>query len=215
MEQNIISKITEPTDCVAAMVVAPKAGSNIWIYVDLSWLNRFIKREIHPIPHVKVALFNFTGAVFFSRLDVNSRFHQMVLEKESRKLTTFLMPFGWYYFNRLPFGISSVSENFQTCMSQILEGFPNIVCHTDDTFVFSPIKDEHDKTITVVFKRIQKAGMTLNQEKCCFRRTKIRFEKYLAWPKENTADQRNEPSYNKKGTSVELRFGLFFQLLEP
>lgn len=175
VKEKIIEPVSEPTDWVAPMVVAPKPGGRIRICVDLSQLNRHVKREMHPIPPVEETLAKLSGAVYYSKLDANSGFHQVVLAKESRKLTTFLTPFGRYLFNRLPFGISSAPEHFQARMSQILEGCTNVVCHMDDIVVFGSTEKEHDRTLATVLQKIHSAGMTLNKEKCCFRAKNIRF----------------------------------------
>lgn len=46
VSQEIIAPVTEPTEWCAPIMVAPKKGTDrIWMYVDLSKLNRFIRRE--------------------------------------------------------------------------------------------------------------------------------------------------------------------------
>jgi len=71
-----------------------------------------------------------------SKLDANSGFWQIPLAKESRKLTTFIMPFGCYCFNKLPFGVSSAPEHFQKRMSTILDGLASVLCFMDDLLIF-------------------------------------------------------------------------------
>ena len=49
MENNeVISKVNEPTEWCSGMVVVPKADSKIQICVDLSKLNESVIRERHP-----------------------------------------------------------------------------------------------------------------------------------------------------------------------
>ena len=51
MEQmQIISKVDEPTEWCAGMVVVPKANDKVRICVDLTRLNENILREFHPLP---------------------------------------------------------------------------------------------------------------------------------------------------------------------
>ena len=52
----------------------------------------------------------------FSKIDANSGFWQIPLDKKSALLTTFITPFGRYHFNRLSFGITSAPEHFQRRM---------------------------------------------------------------------------------------------------
>ena len=60
-------------------------------------------------------------------------------------------------------------------MSNILKGINGVVCQMDDVLVFSSTKEEHDARLTDVLKRIAKAGVTLNRDKCLFGQEKINF----------------------------------------
>ena len=122
MEQmGVISKVDEPTEWCAAMVVVPKPNGKVRICVHLTKLNESVKRENHPLPSVEESLAKLAGAKFFTKLDANSGFWQINLSEESHRLTTFITPFGRFYFNRLPFGISSAPEYFQKRMSETME----------------------------------------------------------------------------------------------
>ena len=110
MEQ--ISKVDEPIEWCAGMVVAPKANGKVRICVDLTKLNESFLREYHPLPSVDHTLAQLAGATIFSKLDANSGFWLIGLSPESAKLTTFITPFGRFCFNRLPFGTSSAPEHF-------------------------------------------------------------------------------------------------------
>ena len=53
MEQmQIISRVDEPTEWCAGIVVSPKANGKVRICVDLTNLNENIPREFHPPPSV-------------------------------------------------------------------------------------------------------------------------------------------------------------------
>ena len=172
---GVISKVDEPTPWCAGMVVVRKKNGNVRICVDLKPLNESVLREVHPLPKVDETLAQLSGARVFSKLDANSGFWQIPLEKSSRLLTTFITPFGRYYFNKLPFGISSAPEHFQKRMSAILSGLEGQVCQTDDILVFGRDQAEHDRCLRAVLRRIESAGATLNPEKCEFSRSEVKF----------------------------------------
>jgi len=71
---GVISKVTDPTEWCAGMVVAPKKGGKVRICVDLKALNDSVLREVHPIPKVNETLAQRAGAKVFSKLDANSGF---------------------------------------------------------------------------------------------------------------------------------------------
>ena len=131
-----ISKVDEPTEWCAGMVVVPKKNGTLRICVDLKLLNESVLREIHPLPKVDETLAQLHGATVLSKLDANSGFWQIPLAEKSKLLTTFITPNGRYCFNKLPFGISSASEHFQKRMSQILAGLDGVLVLIDDILVF-------------------------------------------------------------------------------
>ena len=67
---GIISKVDEPTPWCAGMVVAPKKGGAIRICVDYQPLNRYVCREVNPLPKVDETLAQLAGAKIFSKLRI-------------------------------------------------------------------------------------------------------------------------------------------------
>ena len=82
--------------------------------------------------------------------------------------------FGRFCFNRVPFGVSSASEIFQSTMSKILEGLERTLCQMDDVLIHGVDQPEHDGHVRAVLHLLQEAGLTLNN-KCEFSCSSIRF----------------------------------------
>ena len=98
------------------------------------------------------------------------------MTKESAKYTTFITPFGRYYFNRLPFRIASAPEHFQRMMvTEVTGGLEGVLCHMDDILVWGQTQEVHDVRLHAVLEKAQKAGITLNMDKCELTRHTIRF----------------------------------------
>ena len=116
--------------------MVPKPSGDVRICVDLKPLNEGVLREFHRLPKVEETLGQLNGATIFSKLDANSGFWQIPLARKSKLLTTFITPFGRYYFNKLPFGISSAPELFQKRMNTILSALEGVLCWMDDILVF-------------------------------------------------------------------------------
>lgn len=132
---GVISPVTEPTTRCAPMVVVLKPSGAVRICVDFMELNRYVKREWHPIPAVGDTFGMLRGASTFSKLEANSAFWQILMSEGSKEFTTLITPFGRFYFNRLPFGILSAPEHFQRRMGQVLSGQEGVVCHMDDVLI--------------------------------------------------------------------------------
>ena len=63
-------------------------------------------------------------------------FWQIQLAKQLRSLTTFIAPFGWFQFNKLPFGIYCAPKLFQKHTSTMLSELQWVLCLMDDVLVF-------------------------------------------------------------------------------
>jgi len=107
MHEGVISKADKPTP---GMVVDPKKSGDVRICVDLKLLNESALRETHLLPGVDETLAQLTRTTVMSKLDAKSGFWQISLAKESHELTTFIMSFWRYCFNKLPFGILNISR---------------------------------------------------------------------------------------------------------
>lgn len=80
-ELGVITRVEEPTEWCAGMVVVPKSEGKVRICVDLTKLNTSVLRERHILPAVDSILAQISGAEVFSTLDANSGFWQISLAK--------------------------------------------------------------------------------------------------------------------------------------
>ena len=175
--QGVIRKLSdnEVTEYVAPLVVAPKPNGKLRICVDLSKLNDNVVRHRHVLPSVDESLAKLGHGRVFSKIDAYSGFWQVPLANESQLLTTFLTPFGRYCYRKLPFGITSGPEFFQSQIDRILRNTPHCANLIDDFAVASATAEEHKTHLYAVLSKLQKAGITLNREKCAFFVDEIEF----------------------------------------
>ena len=115
------------------------------------------------------------NAKYFSVLDASSGFWQVQLDHESSKLCTFNTPFGRYMFKRLPFGISSAQDVFQSIMSDIFEDIEGVEVVVDDILVRGTNLEEHDSRLEQVLQRAQSRNLKLNKDKSQIRLKEISY----------------------------------------
>lgn len=78
LSKGIIEPVNEPAKWVSPVVVVPKGdGSDVRICVDMRRANEAVERENHPLPTIEDFLPHLAKAKVFSRLDVESAFHQV------------------------------------------------------------------------------------------------------------------------------------------
>ena len=112
--QGVISPVTEPTEWCAPIVVTPKKDSeDIRMCVDLSRLNKYVRRERYQssTPAQAVADIAADNAKIFTKLDAMKGYHQCPLDEESELLTTFITPFGRFKYIHEPPMVSPLSRS--------------------------------------------------------------------------------------------------------
>ncbi len=170
---GVIRPVTVPTEWCAPIVVVPKTTGQVRLCVDFTQLNKNVKRERYMLPAVDEMLGQMAGAKVFTKLDANCGFHQVRLTEESQLLTTFITPYGRFCYTRLPFGINSGPEHFQRQVHQVLDHAKGTACIQDDIVVYGQSTREHDENLKRVLDKLSANGVTLNRDKCEFRKTEI------------------------------------------
>ena len=95
---GVISIVEDPTEWCSGMVLVPTKNGSVPICVD--YINKAVCREKFILPSVKHTIGSLAGAKVFSNLDANREFWQIPLSPESSRYTTFITPFGHFYFLR-------------------------------------------------------------------------------------------------------------------
>ena len=148
-------------------MVAPKHNnpSEVRVCGDYHQANKAIKWERHPIPTVDELLQDMSGTTKFSKVDLKAGYHQILLDKESRSITTFITHRGLFCYKRLPFGISVASEVFQNCIQNALQGLAGTRNIDGDIIVWGSTDEEHDNRLNALFARLSSKGLTVNPAK--------------------------------------------------
>jgi len=178
LEQDIIEPVQGPTPWVSPVVVVPKA-SGVRLCVDMRRANEAIVRERHPIPTVDEVLEELNQSTVFSKLDLRLGFHQLELREDSRPITTFITHLGLFRYKRLFFDVNSAPELYQHVIRQVLQDCPGASNIADDIVVHGRGREEHDKRLVSVFRKLADAGLTLNRDKCKFRLSHLEFTGHL------------------------------------
>lgn len=172
---GVIEKTKEPTAWVHSLVISRKKNNKIRVCMDPSDLNQVVMREQFPMQTVEDVISRMPNAKILSVLDANHGFWQVKLAKESNKLATFNTPFGRYSYKRLPFGIASAPEVFQSVMSNMFQDIEGVEVIVDDLVVWGENVEQHDERLRSVLERCREKNLKLNEEKCRFRVAEVSY----------------------------------------
>jgi hypothetical protein len=170
----------EKSNWLHPIVVTPKKDGSIRLCVDLRMLNKFFKRPENPQRSPwEVVRTILTGCQHFATFNAFKGYHQVELDPESRKLTTFHTPFGRYRYVRLAMGLSSAGDVFTTrygdAVNYTIEGRR---C-TEDTLLHGHTSDELARKTREFIAAFSEAGITLNVKKIIYDKPEVVFGGYL------------------------------------
>lgn len=179
LDDGIIQSSTSPYN--SPILLVPKKSSNSeekWrLVVDFRQLNKRVIADKFPLPRIDEMLDNLGRAKFFTTLDLTSGFHQIELDKDSKKYTAFSSTSGHYEFNRLPFGLNISPNSFQRMMTIALSGLPPecAFLYIDDILVVGCSVNHHLSNLETVFQRLRQYNLKLNPTKCNFFRYEVTY----------------------------------------
>ncbi|XP_064463094.1 uncharacterized protein K02A2.6-like [Ornithodoros turicata] len=170
---DIIERITA-SEWVSPIVVVKKKNGNIRLCVDLREANKAVVPDCFPLPHTEELLNALSGAKRFTKLDLASAYHQVLLHPESRDLTAFITHEGLFRFKRVCFGLASAPSAFQHMMSLVLQGCKGVLFYIDDIIIYGRTEEEHMQNVRAVLRRLASEGLKLN-DKCLFNVSELPF----------------------------------------
>jgi hypothetical protein len=157
---------SEPSEWCSRGFFVMKPNGEARLVVDLSPLNQFIERPIHPFIPANELLKNLNPeSTVYCKLDCVKGYFQIPLDEESKKLTTFLLPSGRYRYLRAPMGLSSSSDEWCKRSDKALAGIPGVQKLVDDILIEGTTYDELFERIELVLKRCTEANITISLQK--------------------------------------------------
>ena len=176
LEENGTLRRVEHSEWGTPIVPVPKKDGNIRICGDFKvTLNPALQVEQYPLPKPSDLLASLSGGQRFTKLDLSSAYHQILLDDDSSKLVAINTHKGVCEYTRLPFGVASALALFQRAMDSILQGIPGVICYLDDILITGESDTAHLKNLEEVLRRLQEEGMRLQKDKCKFFQESIEY----------------------------------------
>ena len=168
----------KPSEWCHPMVVVGKS-TGVRICVDLTMLNKYVKRPVYPTTTSKEAITNIPeGMQYFSTLDARHGYWQVALDEESQEMTTFITPWGRFCFLRPPMGLSATGDEYCRQGSEAMANLENTQKVVDDVIIYNQDFESYYENVVNFLEVCRKQNMTLNPEKFCFAKREVKYAGY-------------------------------------
>ena len=173
--ENVIRPSASPY--ASEIVLVQKPNGEWRVCIDYRQLNAVTIPDRYPIPRISDLLYRIQNSQYFIVIDLRAGYWQVPMHPDSIKYTAFRCFRGLFEFLVMPFGLCNAPASFQRLMNALLGKlyFHGVVIYLDDILIHGTTIEEVLSKFEIVMERLDKAGLTINLQKCKFFPTKLLY----------------------------------------
>ncbi len=177
LDGNVIERAPDNcVNCFSLLTVPKKNGKgekvDIRPCLDLRPLNPRLKDIDYPLPRVQDIIDNVGSVkgpeVLYTHIDIKDSYFRFRVRPEDRNWISFKWNRVHYRFKCAPFGIKSMTAQFQRVMEKIFGDLNFVAVYVDDIVVFSENREEHIEHVKTVMNRLNKWNIPIRLDKSRF-----------------------------------------------
>ena len=109
------------TEWSANPVMVPKKDTtDLRMCFDYTALNKACPKDPFALPRIDQVIDSMTGSELLCFIDAYSGYHQIRMKESDKVKTSFITPFGTFFFVMMPFGLKNAGATYQRTMQRCL-----------------------------------------------------------------------------------------------
>lgn len=151
------------------------------LVVDFRRLNDVTEIQRFPIPVIDEIMEVLDKSRYFTTLDIQSAFHQIMVRESDREYLSFQTNYRKMQYVRMPFGLTNSPRTWQRGINKVLHDVlgENVAVYLDDVLGHTPEVEPHRKVLIEIFDRMRKHNIKLNPEKVKFFANEVAYLGYI------------------------------------
>jgi len=168
MAKQFIRPSTSPWGA-PVLLVKKKDGSSR-LCVDYKQLNKMTIKNKYPLLRIDDLMDQLHGPSVFSKIDLRSGYHQILVKANDVQKTAFRSRYGHYEYVVMPFGVTNAPAVFMDYMNRIFRPFLDkfVVVFIDDILIYSRTQEEHAEHLRLVLGVLREKQLYAKLSKCEF-----------------------------------------------
>ena len=152
LQKGYIRPSSSPWGSLAIFV--DKKDGSLRMCVDYRQLNEVTIKNKYPLPRIDDLFDQLSGAKVFSKIDLQTGYHQLKIKKEDIPKTAFTTRYGLYEYTVMSFGLTNAPAFFMHMMNKVFMEFLDkfVVVFIDDILVFSKNEEEHEEHLRLALE---------------------------------------------------------------
>ena len=173
VEADILKRLPfdKDTQWGAPSFCQPKKDQGIRFLTDFRQVNKRIKRKPFPLPKIVEALKKIERFKSATAIDLSKGYYHLPLSERAQVILTTVLPWGKYAYKRLPMGLASAPDIFQSMMTGLFHDLDYVLVYLDDILIIQKegeSKDDHLQKVEEMLKRLEDKDFRANIRKSFF-----------------------------------------------
>jgi hypothetical protein len=161
----------------APVLFVKKKDGTLRLCIDFRQLNKVTIKNKYPLSRIDNIFDQLKGAKIFSKIDLRSGYHQVIIKDEDISKTAFRTRYGHYKFTVVSFGLSNAPVVFMCLMNGVFRDYLDkfVIVFLDDILVYSKSEEEHEQHLTLVLQVLRGHQLYAKLSKCSFYQRQIHY----------------------------------------
>ena len=175
MEKGFIRPSSSPWG--APILFVKKKDGSFRMCIDYRELNNFSIKNRYPSPRIDDFFDQLQGAIYFSKIDLRSGYHQLRVHEDDFPKTTFRTRYGHYEFLVMPFGLTNAPAIFLDLMNRLCKPFLDkfVIVFIDDIRIYSQSQQDHEQHLKQILELLAREKLYAKFSKCEFWLREVQF----------------------------------------
>jgi hypothetical protein len=154
-----------------------KNDGSMRLCIDYQELNQVTVKNKYPLPRIDDLFDQLKGALVFSKIDLQSGYHQLRVQEDDVLKTAIRTRYNYYEFLVMPFGLTNALSVFMDLMNHVFHKYLDsfVVVFIDVILVYSANHVEHEEHLKTVMKVLREKKLYAKLKKCEFWLEEVAF----------------------------------------